>query len=173
MAVPLRAAFAPHLSTVATEEYTKLTEMLATIQLTNDPDVWRCPWEDKAHRLSSSKIYKSVVSNGEGCEYYKFIWENRAPSRVKFFGWLLVQNRIQTKENLLKKHCVDSDTCEICGAHIESSAHLIAGCTFSSGFWHRLGIALGEDDVSTLWQVQPPHGVPSLHFNAFILLCCW
>ncbi|TVU45185.1 hypothetical protein EJB05_04660, partial [Eragrostis curvula] len=66
MAAPLRAAFAPRLSTVATEEYTKLTEMLAAIQLTNDPDVRRCPWEDKAHRLNSSKIYKSVVSNGEG-----------------------------------------------------------------------------------------------------------
>ncbi|GJN36544.1 hypothetical protein PR202_gb25416 [Eleusine coracana subsp. coracana] len=63
MATTMRAAFAPRLSTVATEEFVKLTEMLATIQLTDDPDVRRCPWEDKARRLILSKIYKLVVSN--------------------------------------------------------------------------------------------------------------
>jgi hypothetical protein len=55
-----------------------------------------------AHKLNSSTVYQAVVTNGQGCEY-KFIWENHASPKVKFFGWLLVQNRIQTKENLLKK----------------------------------------------------------------------
>ena len=112
----LRSTFVPRLSSVATEEFTQLSTVLAEISLTNAQDVRRCPWEDKAHRLSSSMIYKSIIAVGGSCDYYKFIWENRAPPKVKFFGWLLVQDRIQIRENLLKKNCIDSDLCELCGA---------------------------------------------------------
>jgi hypothetical protein len=90
-------------------------------------------------QLSSSALYRVVVSTRADCEFYKFIWESCAPPKVKFFGWLLVQNRIQTKENLLKKHCIENDTCEVCNAAVENVAHLIAGCPFSSGFWHHIG----------------------------------
>ncbi|KAK3166309.1 hypothetical protein QOZ80_1AG0044170 [Eleusine coracana subsp. coracana] len=80
---------------------------------------------------------------------------------------------MQTKENLLKKHSVDSDVCELCCAHTESSAYLIAGCPFSIGFWSPIGVPISEDDVSRLWGVRAPPGVPALHFNMFLLLCCW
>jgi len=69
----LRLAFVPRLSSVATEELTQLTAVLAEINLTNAQDVRRCPWEDKAHRLSSSMIYKSIIAVGGSCDYYKFI----------------------------------------------------------------------------------------------------
>jgi hypothetical protein len=113
-----------------------------------------------------------VITTGAECNYYKFIWENRAPFKVKFFGWPLVQNRIQMKENLLKKHCLDSDTCAICNSGVESSAHLIAGCSFSAGCWARIGVELDEDDMATLWQVRPSVHLPPTYFNAFLLLCC-
>ncbi|TVT99504.1 hypothetical protein EJB05_55173, partial [Eragrostis curvula] len=59
------------------------------------------------------------------------------------------------------------------GAPPESSAHLIAGCAFAAGAWARLGIAITEDEVATLWCIQPPSGMPVAHFNVFMLLCCW
>ena len=37
----------------------------------------------------------------------KFIWQNKAPSWVKFFTWLLSQERIQCK-TLMKKNIVDN-----------------------------------------------------------------
>ena len=147
--------------------------LLDGVVLTNTPDVRVCPWEDRLHKLSSSSVYRAVVSNGEGCEYYKFIWENCAPPKVKFFGWLLVQNRIQTKENLLRKHCVDDSVCEVCSLAVESSSHLIAGCPFAAGFWARLGMNISEEDAQQLWHVQPPVHMPTAHFNTFLLLCCW
>jgi hypothetical protein len=33
---------------------------------------------------------------------------------------VLLQNQIETKEYLLKKHCLDDDTCEVCNAGMES-----------------------------------------------------
>lgn len=171
---PLRLAFVSRLSSVASAELATLTDLLGDVVLTDDTDARRCPWEDAASKLSSSALYKTVTASEVECVYYKFIWENCAPPKVKFFGWLLVQNRIQTKENLLKKHCLDNDTCEVCvtGA-VESAAHLIAGCPFSSGFWRHLDIVIAEDDVANLWSVQPPAQLPAAHFNTFLLLCCW
>jgi hypothetical protein len=169
----LQLAFVPRLTTTASVEFDALSDLVADVTLSDCADVRRCPWEDAAQKLSSSALYKTVVATGAVCDYYKFVWENCAPPKVKFFGWLLVQNRIQTKENLLKKHCLDDDVCEVCGSGTESAAHLIAGCSFSSGFWQRMGIALEEDDVANLWCVRPPAHLPSAHFNAFMLLCCW
>jgi hypothetical protein len=106
MSSPLRHAFVPRFSAVAAEEYVALSSLVADVALTDDVDVRRCPWEDAADKLSSSALYRAVVSTGVGCDFYKFIWEScppPPPPKVKFFGWLLVQNRIQTKENLIKK----------------------------------------------------------------------
>jgi hypothetical protein len=164
--------FVLRLSYVASTELGTLDCLLGDVVLTNGTDVRRCLWEDVASKLSSAALYKTVTASKVECVYYKFIWENCAPPNVKFFGWLLVQNRIQTKENLLKKHCLDNDTCEVCdiGA-TESAAHLIVGCPFSPGFWHWLGIELIEDDVASLWNVQPLVHLSATHFNAVPLLC--
>jgi hypothetical protein len=132
------------------EEFTKLSKLLTKIILTDELDVRWCPWEDKAHSLSSSTVYKAVVSNGTGCEYYKFIWENCATLRVKFFGWLLIQNRIQTKKNLLKKHCVDFNLCELCSNQVESAAHLIAGWPFTAGLWNHIRVVPAKDGIASL-----------------------
>jgi hypothetical protein len=85
-------------------------------------------WEDAAHKLSSSKLYKTII---------------------------------QTKENLAKKNCLDNDTCEVCNSATESAAHLMAGCSFSAGFWRRIGVELTEEAVADLWNVGPPPHIPS------------
>jgi len=58
-----------------------------------------------------------------------FIWKTWAPPRVQLFMWLLLQGRIQCRAVLLKKHIVDSATCEICNAADETPEHIIHGCS--------------------------------------------
>jgi hypothetical protein len=167
----LRLAFVLRHSTVAARELEQLEALLAGVSLSATPDLRLCLWEDMAHKLNSSIVYQAVVTNGQGCEYYKFIWENRAPPKVKFFGWLLVQNKIQTKENLLKKYCVEDDVCELCLSALQSLVLLISGCPFVVGL-ARLGMSLTED-VSHLWCVRSQSHLPVAYFNAFLHLCCW
>jgi hypothetical protein len=60
-------------------KYVSLLEaLLAGVSLSATSDLRLCPWEDMAHKLNSSTVYQAVVTNGQGCEYYKFIWENSA-----------------------------------------------------------------------------------------------
>jgi hypothetical protein len=66
--------------------------------------------------------------------------------------WLVACSKLNSnKENLLKKHCVDFDLCELCNTQVESAAHLIARCPFVAGFWNHIGVVLAEDDVASLW----------------------
>lgn len=78
----------------------------------------------------------------------KFIWKNKAPPRVKFFGWLLSQSRIQCKANLVKKRLVETDACEICNAGPEDTAHIIFGCTNTQRFWSTEALQLKQTGQS-------------------------
>ena len=107
------------------------------------------------------------------CPFYKFVWLNCAPPRVRFFAWLLVQNKIQCKTNLLAKNVVDDSECEVCRAGAESPDHLILHCPIASQFWEKLGIAVHQAFVTQLWLLERPAGVPAQHYHTFLLLCAW
>jgi hypothetical protein len=47
------------------------------------------------------------------------------------------------------------------GVETETAAHLIAGCSFATGFWQQVGIDLREADAGGLWNVSPPAHVPT------------
>jgi len=127
----LECFLAPRLSSQARSE-------LASIQLILDawtPTVGidkRCsPLEFTDHRLISGKIYKLATSLDGTCAFYKFVWQNHAPPKVKFFAWLLLQGRIQCKSNLKMKNIVDSDVCDLCNRSPETADHLVSGCPFA------------------------------------------
>jgi hypothetical protein len=86
----LHHAFVPRLSSVASAKLATLTSLLSDVVLTNNTDIPKCPWEDAASKLNLAALYKIVTASEVECVYYKFIWENCAPPKVKFFGWLLV-----------------------------------------------------------------------------------
>jgi hypothetical protein len=57
--------------------------------------------------------------------------------QVKFFGWLLAQDRVPTHTSLLKKGILEPSKaiCPICRSLEETSAHLFYGCSFARQFW--------------------------------------
>nr|CAB3470977.1 unnamed protein product [Digitaria exilis] len=71
--------------------------------------------------LRSGPIYKSLITvmGSAQSPFAKFIWGSRAPPRVQLFGWLLVQERIQCRKNLLMKHVHPEEDCN----------HIIFGST--------------------------------------------
>lgn len=46
-----------------------------------------------------------------------------APHRVKFFAWLLVNDKLHRKANLLRKTLVDNAACEVCNNSGEDANH--------------------------------------------------
>ena len=87
--------------------------------------------------LDAGPIYATLMSlrDNAPCPFYKFVWVNHAPPWVRFFTWLLVQNIMQCKTNLLAKHIVEDSVCEVWRDGAESPDHLILHCPIASQFW--------------------------------------
>jgi len=127
------------------------------------------------HKITTrGKIYKLAITTGNKCVYYQFVWKNHAPPKVKFFAWLLLQERIQCKTNLKRKNVLDSDTCDLCGLAPETPDHIISQCEFARRFWLHLGWDPASiPPVSKLWEVQGQAGAPARSLSTMFLLCCW
>ena len=88
--------------------------------------------------------------------------------------WLLTQRRIKCRTVLLKKHIVDSATCEICNVSEETPEHIIHGCVLGKEVWHCLGLqSIISMDMRQLHTVSTYTAAPILDFPSFTALVCW
>lgn len=143
------------------------------VSLDELPDQCSSFFEDEEHKLLSRVIYRTTTSGDHVCSSYKFVWANFAQPRVKFFGWLLTQNRIQCRSSLVRKHIVDDASCKIFGLEDETTDHIISGCNFVRSFWNRIGWA--PEDIAKadeLWLTRTPPNVHSSIAHPLILLYC-
>jgi len=124
-------------------------------------------------RLDTSSLYKALMAAHtphSACS--DFVWKNRAPPRVQFFVWLLVQRRVHSRSNLLKKSIVADATCELCRNHHEPVDHLAVACPVAASLWQHVGVDLPLT-VDTLHSMATPSSIPAKHNSVFIFLCCW
>ena len=119
-------------------------------------------------------IYKASTHGDHDCASYSFVWKNFAPLRVKFFGWLLIQNRIHCRAALVRKHILDDARCELCGLADETADLIFSECNFIHTFWVHIGWSpAGIAKVSELWNTQLPPRISKVVLNPLLLLLCW
>lgn len=125
-------------------------------------------------QLTSSGVYSLLRLGGEVAENAAFLWSSPAPSRVRFFSWLLTLKRIHTRDNLLKKHIVEpcNAGCPDCGSALETPDHLIFGCPFAQAFWSALHLSTTGATVRALHHFDVSGAVGAASPHAFALLCC-
>jgi hypothetical protein len=92
---------------------------------------------------------------------------------VKFFGWLMVQERLKCRHNLKIKNIVEDESCPICNAAPETTNHLILDCVFARAVWQPMGFDVSAHELAQLWELLKPDQVPLLHYNVLLLLICW
>ena len=63
--------------------------------------------------------------------------------KIKAFSWLVIKNRILTKDNLSKKGWKGAKHCEFCDS-IENVDHLFFSCSLSRFLWSIVGCSLGN-----------------------------
>lgn len=69
---------------------------------------------------------------------FEVLWKVQALSKAIGFAWKVFLNRIQSKENIVKRgigiqHL--NSACSFCEEEIESTNHLLFGCKFSYQVW--------------------------------------
>lgn len=164
----------PRLSAQAASELVQVQQIIAATSLTQQPDLRTSRFASSHDKLDTARIYKVSISTGNNSKIYPFVWQSRAPHRVRFFGWLLLQDRIQCRANLYHRNILEDDICELCHQAAENSEHLIFHCTVAKQFWDHIGYrGLPLPLITELWDMPRPPTVPPRQYNTFLLLCCW
>ncbi|XVF17280.1 hypothetical protein REPUB_Repub10bG0106100 [Reevesia pubescens] len=93
----------------------------------------------KNGEFTVSSAYTVVTRSGREAlaelENLDWIWKLQSPERVRFFIWLLYQNKLNTNEVRVRKGMCDSSLCGHCLNSEESLDHIMRGCTLAFQVW--------------------------------------
>lgn len=167
----LSHSLVPRLSTEAQSQLNILEALLQQLPLALSQDEIVSKIKCKNGIISSSALYHLQMSNFQTWTQWEYIWESKAPPRIKFFGWLLAFNRLPSRVNLHKKKILPTPTCEICSSAPEDADHIFLHCPLASAFWTLIKIT---PSISTLSMLQSNSlvGAPIHMNNTLFLLCC-
>jgi hypothetical protein len=130
------------LSVEAYDELQLLQAQLSAIQYDEDgTDTWEPIW---GGRYTSKKLYNHAYKDVEGHSIFKLVWKSRCTPRVKFFAWLFLFDRLNTKAMLRRRHFNTQDDlyCVLCNANIEEDIeHLFFSCPFAQQCWSTLSFS--------------------------------
>ena len=160
------------LSTIAHQELSDLQDEIRDIDFSNNPDSWIFPWGTE---YSTKKVYLSLIGEHSTPKPILDIWKTCCVPRQKFFAWLLLYGKLNTKDMMKKKNffvqfsnCILCDTCPE-----ECIMHLFFECSFSQSFWWALGFDWNSDyDINSM--ITEAKTRYSINFLMEILITgCW
>ena len=100
-------------------------------------------------------IYKLFFSHMMNHFPSQWIWKSKCMSKHKFFAWLVLHDRINTKDMLLRRHwnVSEDNNCVLCPCQVlEDWSHLFFECNFSSRIWSYLQVSWGSGSSPEMLQ---------------------
>ncbi|XP_058732554.1 uncharacterized protein LOC131604078 [Vicia villosa] len=85
------------------------------------------------------------------------LWKVKAPSKVLFFCWRFIHNRLATRDLLVSRGILNEGSeslCVLCMKEEESRTHLFLNCDVSITVWRRVYMWLGVGDFLSLEEFQ-------------------
>lgn len=107
----------------------------------NIDDKWCYSWGSSTFR--SKKVYKLLIGHTPCSPLFTWLWASNNLGKHKFFFWLLLRDRLNTRNLLRRKNMIlDDYNCVLCNPGCEeTSFHLFFECTFSQDCWSSIPIA--------------------------------
>uniref|UniRef100_A0A453BYJ9 Reverse transcriptase domain-containing protein n=1 Tax=Aegilops tauschii subsp. strangulata TaxID=200361 RepID=A0A453BYJ9_AEGTS len=142
------------------------------------------------------KIKWNITANGRysACSAYEIqflarieqpgiarVWRCKLEGKVKFYMWLLLQNRNWTADRLQARGWPHNDSCRLCDQAPETAAHLTLQCCYARQVWH---LALGANgwvqndglsttSVSEWWRIFCTHSGATARIEADLTLAAY
>jgi len=117
-----------------------------TLQIIEDVDVWSYIWGSPF--FSTSKAYAHLT----GHHIFRWLWKSSCQNKHKVFFWLLLHNRLSTREILRWWHMIlPTYECVCCHLRMEETlSHLFFDCPFALAYWSKLNIMIIGNST---WQI--------------------
>lgn len=119
---------------------TSFMQVLLSVSLRRDrKDGWT--WNNNPTVPYSVKEAYGCLLLGQDppeADVFNFLWSKWIPSKVNAFGWRLLLNRIQIKDNLLNRGSTfqgGNVNCEFCEGTLETASHCFLSCRIIYKIW--------------------------------------
>ena len=130
------------MSSMAVQQSNEMLEIISNIHQDNDnKDCWQFLW--KGNKYSNRKIYLHLIGNPpKAAPPFQWIWKSCNLPKQKFFFWLLLLDRLNTRDLLIRKNFqIENRRCILCDDEPnEYLQHLFFECDFSRNFWAGIGM---------------------------------
>jgi len=133
--------FSLPLSSEAFRQFQQLSDWFNLWQRPEENDIWAFIWNSP--HFSTTKAYKALIGHRRTHPLFKWLWKTNCQMKHKVFFWLLLKDRINTRDILQRKRMqLDSFTCDLCILQrLETATHLILRCNFAKACWESIGIS--------------------------------
>ena len=133
------------LSPILFEQWLGVVDRVYSFPFTNESDriIWK--WNKKSGLFTTKSTYDWLTSGDAGM-HFRHIWKAKIPYKIKIFVWLLEQNAILTKDNMIKRNWVGDPTCFFCSLP-ETRDHLFFECVVAKVVWGVIGRCFGADNT--------------------------
>jgi hypothetical protein len=117
------------------EQLENLCEVALQRVQEGEADKWKYIWGNFS--FTSRKAYKVLIGYQPTIPHFSWIWKTSCQARHKFFFWLLVLDRLNTRNLLKRKNFqLQSYSCEFPGCNEEETLeHLFQSCPFAIDCW--------------------------------------
>jgi hypothetical protein len=123
------------LSVEAYAEFNTMLGLLEDLPNSQANDTWTAFGNSTSSKVSAA--YKLLMGQRIFCPALKWLWKTCSQSKHKVFFWLVIQDRLNSRELLLRKNFFLADySCSMCASsHLESRNHLFFSCPFAVMCW--------------------------------------
>lgn len=173
----LGAAFHLPLSSQAHAEVRNMQQLVAHVgqeDSQNINDEWTYTWGAKD--FSTRRYYKFYFRDVTAHKTYHWLWKSKVTMKIKFFGWLLLTDRLNTRNMLERRHynIGNNFNCILCDLPIEEDiSHMIFQCQFSKLCWTKQGIhwTVQDSDLTMIENAKLAWAKPQ--FMSIFLQASW
>lgn len=128
---------------LAYNEFLQLQDLLNQLPSTSYDmkDIWTFIWGQQS--FSPSRYYQYQFSSIVPPRTVTWIWKSKCAPKIKFFAWLLLNDRLNTRNMLRRRNqfLEEGYSCVLCQNDIEETIdHLFFFCPASTARWFALGI---------------------------------
>jgi hypothetical protein len=154
------------------EQLLTLAEDLNALPTSDQQDIWTYSWGSPM--FSPTKAYKHLIGTRQVHPCFKWLWKSSAQKKHKVFFWLLLKDRLSTRNILKRKNRVlPSYDCVLCQLQLEETLeHLFLHCPFAFSYWNLLHLHIaqgGPFEILHSFRVQ----LNKAFFMDIIILMSW
>lgn len=110
-----------------------------------DCTVWKL---EKKLKFSVKSLYNALSVNDCGKDF-KQIWKGKVPPKIRIFMWLLENNAVLTKDNMIKRNWEDNPGCFFCDSNETMiTYHLFFNCPIAEVIWACIARYPGANNIT-------------------------